>query len=152
MRARRRGLNGTRFLTDTMMNITRRPFIKTTLAASLGTLAARAEDSPQSGKKLGWALFGLGSLSTMQTAPALLKSNHSQLSGVVTGTPEKGVMWREKYGLAEDKVYSYETFDKIIDDPSIDVVYIVLPNSAKECREMIAGCETAVRDRTPMPV
>ena len=84
---------------------------------------------------------------------------------VVTGTPEKGVKWREQYGLAEDKVYNYQNFDKIIDDPSIDVVYIVLPNSmhheftlraakagkhvfcekpmansAKDCREMIAAC------------
>lgn len=89
---------------------------------------------------------------------------------VVTGTPEKGVKWREQYGLAEDKVYNYQNFDKIIDDPSIDVVYIVLPNSmhheftlraakagkhvfcekpmansAKDCREMIAACEAANR-------
>ncbi|MEO8616517.1 MAG: Gfo/Idh/MocA family oxidoreductase [Luteolibacter sp.] len=152
------------------MKITRRPFMKTALGASLAALTARAEEPPQPGKKLGWALVGLGSLSTRQIAPALLKSNHSQLAAVVTGTPEKGVKWREKYGLAEDKVYSYETFDKIIDDPSIDVVYIVLPNSmhheftiraakagkhvfcekpmansAKECREMIAACEAAKR-------
>ena len=144
--------------------------MKTTLGASLATLTAHSEESPPPSKKLGWALVGLGSLSTMQIAPALLKSKHSQLAAVVTGTPEKGVKWREKYGLAEDKIYSYETFDKIIDDPSIDVVYIVLPNSmhheftlraakagkhvfcekpmassAKECREMIAACKAANR-------
>lgn len=152
------------------MNLTRRPFIKTTIGTSLATLAARAQESPPPAKKLGWALVGLGSLSTNQIAPAFAKCQHSQLAAVVTGTPEKGVKWRETYGLAADKVYSYETFDKIIDDPAIDVVYIVLPNSmhheftiraakagkhvfcekpmansAKECREMIAACEAAKR-------
>jgi predicted dehydrogenase len=152
------------------MELKRRPFIKTALGASLSTLAARAEEAPPVGKKLGWALVGLGSLSTNQIAPALLKSKYSQLAAVVTGTPEKGVKWREKYGLAEDKVYAYETFDKLVDDPSVDVIYIVLPNSmhheftlraakagkhvfcekpmantAAECREMIAACEAANR-------
>ena len=152
------------------MNLTRRPFLKTALGASLATLTARAQESPPPAKKLGWALVGLGSLSTKEIAPALLKTRHSQLAAVVTGTPEKGVKWRADYGLAEDKVYSYETFDKIIDDPAIDVVFIVLPNgmhheytlraakagkhvfcekpmanTARECREMIAACEAAKR-------
>ncbi len=150
------------------MHVTRRPFLKTAIGASLATLSARAQGPPPSGKKLGWALVGLGSLSTNQIAPAFAKCQHSQLAAVVTGTPAKGVQWREKYGLAADKVYSYETFDKIIDDPSIDVVYIVLPNSmhleftlraakagkhvfcekpmansAEDCRKMIAACEAA---------
>lgn len=152
------------------METTRRPFIKTILGASLATTASRAEESTQEPKKLGWALVGLGSLSTHQIAPALLKSKHSKLAAVVTGTPEKGVKWREKYGLPEDKVYTYESYDKIVNDPDIDVVFIVLPNSmhheytiraakagkhvfcekpmansAQECREMIAACETAKR-------
>jgi predicted dehydrogenase len=152
------------------MDLSRRPFIKTVLGASLATMTARAQEPLSDQKKLGWALVGLGSLSTNQIAPALLKSKHSKLAAVVTGTPEKGVKWREKYGLAEDKVYTYASFDQIINDPDIDVVFIVLPNSmhheftiraakagkhvfcekpmansAKECREMIAACEVAKR-------
>lgn len=152
------------------MDLTRRPFLKTALGASLATLAARAQETPPSGKKLGWALVGLGSLSTNQIAPAFAKCQHSKLVAVVTGTPEKGTKWQEKYGLSADQVYSYETFDKIIDNPAIDVVYIVLPNSmhheftiraakagkhvfcekpmansVQECREMIAACEAAKR-------
>lgn len=148
----------------------RRPFLKTVIGASLASVVSRAEQEPSEGRKLGWALVGLGSLSTNQIAPALLKSKHSQLVAVVTGTPAKGVKWKEKYGLADDKVYTYESFDRIVDDPSIDVVYIVLPNSmhheftiraakagkhvfcekpmantAQECREMIAACEQAKR-------
>lgn len=152
------------------MELSRRPFIKTTLGASVATLTCGAAEPAIAGKKLGWALVGLGSLSSNQIAPALQKSNFSKLAAVVTGTPEKGIQWREKYGLPENKVYSYESFDKMIDDPDIDVVYIVLPNSmhhefsiraaeagkhvfcekpmansARECREMIQACEKAQR-------
>ncbi|MGE9266970.1 MAG: Gfo/Idh/MocA family protein [Verrucomicrobiales bacterium] len=139
----------------------------TGIGAGLATaLQLKAQEKP--GKKLGWALVGLGSLSTNQLAPALAKCAHSKLAAVVTGTPEKGGKWREKYGLAEDKVYNYENYDQIAEDPEIDVIYIVLPNSmhheftiraakagkhvfcekpmavsAAECREMIAACDEA---------
>lgn len=146
----------------------RRTFIKTVVGASLATEISRAQSPAAPERKLGWALVGLGSLSTNQIAPALLKTKHCQLAAVVTGTPEKGVKWREKYGLTEKQVYDYANFDKIIDDPNIDVVYIVLPNgmhheftiraakagkdvfcekpmanTAQECREMVAACEKA---------
>lgn len=149
-----------------MMN--RRPFLKLAVGASLGSVVSKAQEAGAEPKKLGWALVGLGSLSKNQIAPALLKTKFSKLSAVVTGTPQKGVEWREKYGLAENKVYNYENFDRILDDKDIDVVYIVLPNSmhheftiraakagkhvfcekpmantAKECREMIDACNKA---------
>ena len=146
----------------------RRPFIKLAVGASLASVYSKAQEPAASPKKLGWALVGLGSLGKNQIAPALLKCEHSKLAAVVTGTPAKGVEWREKYGLTEKQVYSYETFDKLIEDKDVDVVYIVLPNSmhheyviraakagkhvfcekpmantAQECREMIAACEKA---------
>jgi predicted dehydrogenase len=153
-----------------LMELSRRPFIKTVICSSLGAMTGHTAAQSTSEKKLGWALVGLGSLSTHQIAPALLKSKHSKLVAVVTGSAEKGIKWREKYALAEDKVYSYESFDKIVNDPEIDVVYIVLPNgmhheftiraakagkhvfcekpmanSTKECTEMIKACEAAKR-------
>ncbi len=150
--------------------IQRRPFLKTALGATLAAGLARAQDTPKSEKKLGWALVGLGSLSTNQIAPALAQTQYSKLTAVVTGTPQKGRDWQAKYGLGESHVYSYETFDQIIADPAIDVVCIVLPNNmhheftiraakagkhvfcekpmantADECREMIAACDAAKR-------
>ncbi len=146
----------------------RRTFIKTVVGTSLAAEVSRAQSVALPERKLGWALVGLGSLSTNQIAPALLKTQFSQLTAVVTGTPQKGAKWREKYGLTEKQVYDYAGFDRIIDDPNIDVVCIVLPNgmhheftlraakagkhvfcekpmanTAQECREMIAACDTA---------
>jgi predicted dehydrogenase len=146
----------------------RRPFLATLGAtAAAMTTAARAQE-PAAGKKLGWALVGLGSLSKNQIAPALQKTKHARLAAIVTGTPAKADEWKAKYSIPDSHVYNYETFDKIAENPDVDVIYIVLPNgmheefvvraakagkhvfcekpmanSADECRRMIAAVKAA---------
>lgn len=80
-------------------------------------------------RKLGVALVGLGRYSAGQLAPALQETKLCQLTGIVTGTPAKAKQWAERYALPAANVYSYETFDRILDNPAIDIVYVVLPNS-----------------------
>ena len=117
---------------------------------------------------LGIALVGLGSYSTYQLAPALQQTNHCHLAGVVTGTPAKEKAWAERYGIPTENIYNYQNFDNIADNDSIDIVYVVLPNSmhaefsiraaragkhvicekpmaisVQECDEIIAACEKA---------
>lgn len=145
----------------------RRPFLATlgATAAAFGT-GARAAEAPA--KKLGWALVGLGSLSQNQIAPALAKTTHSRLASIVTGTPAKAEAWKKQYGIPDSHVYDYADFDRIADNPDVDVVYVVLPNSmheeftiraakagkhvfcekpmansADECRRMIAAVKAA---------
>ena len=76
-------------------NPNRRKFIK-----QAGTLSAGAALASQSSlwlprvqsqetKRLGYALVGLGGLSTHQIAPGLQKTQHSYLAGIVSGTPSK---------------------------------------------------------------
>lgn len=79
-------------------------------------------------KKLGIALVGLGSYSRGQLAPALQETQHCQLAGIVTGTPQKAKEWQQQYNLADRNIYNYENFDQIRDNPDIDIIYIVLPN------------------------
>ena len=112
---------------------TRRKFIK----QSLGAMAALAVSSeafphillPRKKERLGVALVGLGYYSTDLLAPALQFTKNCYLAGIVTGTPEKAVAWKQKYTIADKNIYNYETFDKIADNPDIDVIYIVLPPS-----------------------
>jgi len=114
----------------------RRTFIQTVaksgIAISLATgsapfvITTRAAE-PE--KKLGFALVGLGSLSTNQIAPGLQKTKYCRLAGIVSGTPEKRQKWKAQYNIPEQNIYTYETFDKIKDNPDIDVVYVVLPNA-----------------------
>ena len=80
-------------------------------------------------KKLGVALVGLGNYSKGKLAPAFEHTNFCHLAGIVTGTPAKEKEWMDKYGIPRKNVYNYENFDSIADNPDIDIVYVVLPNS-----------------------
>jgi len=119
-------------------------------------------------KKLGIALVGLGRYSEFQLAPSLLETSHCYLAGIVTGTVEKVQPWQQKYKVPLENVYNYENFDTIVDNPAIDIVYVVLPNamhadfciraaragkhvicekpmavSVEECDAIIKACERA---------
>ncbi len=99
-----------------------------------GTTQAWAKSSEAGGfylpqnRKLGIALVGLGSYSTNQLAPALQSTRYCKLAGAVTGTPAKADRWEKQYNLPRKNIYSYDTFDRIADNPDIDIIYIVLPN------------------------
>jgi len=117
----------------------RREFILRTVHCGAGALALNlaAKKAPfiltahaaEPVKKLGFALVGLGSLSTNQIAPGLQKTKYCRLAGIVSGTPEKRKRWAAQYNIPEKNIYTYETFDSIKDNPDIDVVYVVLPNA-----------------------
>ncbi len=104
------------------------------LAAGAATFAFAGAACPQvltkkKKEKLGVALVGLGYYSTDLLAPALQLTKHCYLAGIVTGTPEKALRWQKQYGIPEKNTYNYENFDRIADNPDIDVVYVVLPNA-----------------------
>ena len=108
----------------------RREFMATSaVLAAASQLAPHACAGTAKKKKLGYALVGLGRLSTNQLAPALQKTSDSELVGIVTGSPEKAEQWQAKYGISKENTYNYRNFDQIADNPDIDVVYVVLPNS-----------------------
>ena len=111
---------------------TRRDFIAQTgtlAAAPLLGLQASNVFAQGTKKKLGWALCGLGSLSENQIAPALQKAKLSRLTGVITDTPAKAGKWKEKYGLSDRGIVTYDTMHQLADNPDIDVIYIVTPNA-----------------------
>jgi predicted dehydrogenase len=101
-------------------------------------------------------------------AEAMKESTKARLVGVISGTPEKITNWQSKYGIPAKNCYNYENFDAIKDNPDIDAVYIITPNSlhkpqairvakagkhvicekpmalnAKEGEEMVAACKKA---------
>lgn len=122
----------------------------------------------QAPRKLGVALVGLGNYSTHQLAPALQETEHCRLASIVTGTPAKAEIWKEKYNIPEKSIYNYENFEQIKYNTDIDIVYVVLPNSmhaeytvraalagkhvicekpmaldVAECQQMIVACKEA---------
>jgi predicted dehydrogenase len=102
---------------------------KSILTASAMALAphVRADDEP---KKLGFCVVGIGSLAKNQIIPALARAKNASLVAIVTGhAAEKAPPLIRDFHLKGSSVYNYDNFDSIKDNPDIDVVYIVLPNS-----------------------
>ena len=148
---------------------TRRRFLQNmTLGASAFLLNPNLNKGFTETKKLGVALVGLGNYSNLQLAPALLETQSCKLTGIVTGSPDKIPIWMQKYNIPKQNVYNYQNFDSLKDNPDIDIVYIVLPNSmhaeytiraakagkhvicekpmalnAVECEQMIKACKAA---------
>jgi predicted dehydrogenase len=113
-----------------MSTHTRRDFIAHSAAVGSVLAAGSASTFAQAPtKKLGWALCGLGGLSENQIAPALQKASLSRLAGVITDTPAKASKWKEKYGLKDTAIYTYDRMHELAGNPDIDVIYIVTPNA-----------------------
>ncbi len=117
--------------------ITRRGFIgkvgQGLLAANVagtllkdGAAQLRVPDPP--GKKLGWAIVGLGSLSINQILPAFAKCERSRVTALVSGHPDKANKLALRYGVSPKNIYNYQNYDSIKDNPDVDIIYIVLPN------------------------
>lgn len=111
--------------------LSRRALIELGLAAGGATMiatSAKAKPLPDD-QKLGVAIVGIGKLSQGQLIPGLRKAYGVKLAALVSGHPDKAAEWAKKEGLSPDAIYSYENYDKIANDPRIDIVYIVLPNN-----------------------
>jgi len=123
-----------------MSHQSRREFLRVAAIAAAGTpyldsiLTRRERDEPHrvegtQAKPLGFALVGLGSLSTNQIAPALQKTKNCRLAAIVTGTPAKAEAWKAKYDIPDRSIYNYDTMHQMADNKDIDVVYVVTPNA-----------------------
>jgi predicted dehydrogenase len=153
----------------------RRRFFSQLAAAGLaGTWLARsprATAAAGEGKKpVGYALVGLGKLTQDQLIPAFKNTKGCRLTALVSGDAEKGRRLAAQNGVPAKSVYSYADFDRIADNPEVEIVYIVLPNaqhaeftiraaragkhvlcekpmavSVAECEQMIAACKKAKR-------
>tara|TARA_R110001592_G_scaffold96331_4_gene276751 strand:+ start:61185 stop:62321 length:1137 start_codon:yes stop_codon:yes gene_type:complete len=118
---------------NTMNTQSRRNVLKSlALGSSLALVSPYDILAVTKKRKIGVALVGLGYYSTDLLAPALQQTEHCYLAGIVTGTPDKAVAWKEKYQIPEKNIYNYDNFDSIADNPDIDVVYVVLPPSMHE--------------------
>jgi predicted dehydrogenase len=112
------------------MHLSRRDF---TRLSALGlasrfvpNLAAQAPDSGS--RKVGYALIGLGRIAD-HFARGIQQTSNSKVTALVSGHPDKAAKWAEKYGVPKSSIYNYEDMDKFKDNPTVDAVYVALPNA-----------------------
>lgn len=72
-----------------------------------------------------WGLIGLGWVASDFVAPAMVKSNGSQLAACLGSSVEKGEAFAERFGVQR----VHRDLEAIMHDPEIDAVYIALPNA-----------------------
>ena len=132
------------------------------------SLPSHAQNLSASQKPIGYAAIGLGRISDI-FMQACAQSQTAKITALVTGHPDtKGVKYAAMYGIPKTSIYTYETFDRILDNRGVDAVYIGLPNSmhceytvraaqagkhvlcekpmaisSAECRKMIDACRHA---------
>lgn len=82
-----------------------------------------------SGRQLGVAVVGIGSLAQGQIIPALQESQRCRLAGLVSSRRERLLELGGRFGVAESGLYTYDDFDRVAENPDIDLVYIVVPNA-----------------------
>ena len=80
------------------------------------------------GRRLGYAMIGLGEIAK-HFGGGVGMSQHSKITGLVSGDRAKAEQWATQYGVPKDSIYSYEDMDRMRSNKAIDAVYIGLPNS-----------------------
>lgn len=150
-----------------MTNFNRRNLVMT----AGGVLAATMVGAPvwaNPERKLGYAIVGLGGYGLGIIIPQFKYCQHSRLVALVSGDAAKAKKVAAEYGVPESHIYDYQNYDRIKDNPDIDIVYICLPVSmhaeytirgakagkhvlcekpmalsSAECASMIAACKQA---------
>ncbi|RXD05747.1 Gfo/Idh/MocA family oxidoreductase [Sphingomonas sp. UV9] len=135
-------------------------------AATLAATSSAGCATPP--RKLGYAIVGLGYYGLETILPQFVNCEHSRVTALVSGDRTKALATATKYDVPERSIYSYVDFDRIRDNPDVDIVYVCLPNSmhaeytmraakagkhvmcekpmaisVAECEAMIRACKTA---------
>src|SRR5690349_5304611 len=110
------------------MQLTRRDFSRLGalgIAAHLAPASLRAQASQ---KKIGYAVIGLGRIADHFLSGTRSTTN-SQITALVSGHRDKADRIAAQYNVPASSIYNYENFDQIAHNPSVDAVYVALPNS-----------------------
>jgi len=116
-------------------------------------------------KRIRYAVVGIGHIAQVAVLPSFAHAKNSELAALISGDPTKEKKLSKKYGVP---AFSYDDFERGLEEQQIDAVYIALPNTQhrafteraarqgvhvlcekpmatteKDCRAMIAACEKA---------
>jgi predicted dehydrogenase len=109
-----------------MSGLTRREMLVGSAALAAGA-ACSAVAGQENVKPVGWAILGLGGYAQNQILPNMKSCQLSTLKAFISGSPEKAKRLAGQYGLPDRSIYTYESLEKIAEDPEIEVVYVITP-------------------------
>lgn len=80
-------------------------------------------------RRLGFAIVGLGRLALEEIMPAFAECKLAKPTALVSSDAAKANQVAQQYGIKPQNVYNYQNYDNLRNNPDVDVIYIVLPNS-----------------------
>jgi predicted dehydrogenase len=83
-----------------------------------------------SGKRIGYAVVGLGSISQVAVLPAFAHSKKAKLVALVSGDKKKAAKYAQEFGASQACVY--DEFSQCLKNPKVDAVYIATPPGEHE--------------------
>jgi 1,5-anhydro-D-fructose reductase (1,5-anhydro-D-mannitol-forming) len=86
--------------------------------------------------RIGWGIVGLGRVADTAIAPAVAAAANSTLAGVVSRTAAKAEEFAARHGAPA----AYDDYRTLLEDPSVDAVYIATPN-ALHADQVVAAAE-----------
>ncbi|WP_027480448.1 Gfo/Idh/MocA family protein [Deinococcus pimensis] len=102
-------------------------------------------------QRVGYAVIGVGELTTEELLPAFEASKSSRLAALVSGDVEDARRLARAYGLRDEDALSYDDLEKLGDREDVHAVYIVTPNSLhREYTERAARMNKHVLCEKPM--
>ena len=75
---------------------------------------------------INYAVVGAGWISQQAFLPGVVQSGNSRVAAIVTGDRAKAVRLADFYGIGA--IVGYDGYDTLLASPTIDAVYIALPN------------------------
>ena len=149
------------------MQLTRRDFSRLGVLGIAAHLAPMSLGAQTNQKRIGYAVIGLGRIAG-HFMPGTESTVNSEITALVSGHRDKAERIAAQYNVPTSSIYNYENFDQIAHNPSVDAVYVALPNSmhaeytiraakagkhvlcekpmatsVADCETMIAACKAA---------
>jgi len=75
-------------------------------------------------KKIKWGVLGCANIARKALLPAISAADNSELYAVSSRSQEKAERFSEEFGAE----MTYSDYQRVLDDPKVDAVYIPLPN------------------------
>ena len=113
------------------MNLSRREFTRLSalgLAAQLAPQLKAQSPSQETGRKIGYAIIGLGRIAD-HFMRGIQDTSNSKVVALVSGHPDKAAKIADQYGVPRSSIYNYENMNTFRDTHAVDAVYVALPNS-----------------------
>ena len=95
-----------------------------------------SEDQEDTAMKVKWGIMGTANVAAWGTIPGMKKAESCELYAIAGRSLEKACAFKEKYGFEK----AYGSYDELIADKDVQVIYIPLPNDL-HCKWVKAALE-----------